>query len=146
MRKSSSIIKRRLTLISPIIIVALLSLIQSLLIFLKILPPVSSYSLWNLFFSCARLIVIVYVGIVLYEQTLKKSAFYGGVLGFVTAAVLSAVSIISKIYFGQPILGISIPSESLYLPIMMIIILQNVLLGIIIAVGTSLITRKIKHK
>ncbi|MFH1433445.1 MAG: hypothetical protein ABIG32_00940, partial [Candidatus Uhrbacteria bacterium] len=118
----------------------------SVLVFVGILPPLSSYSIGNLLFSFARMATIIYAGILYFDKGLKKSALYGGILGFVMVAVFSLASFISKTYFRKPILGIVIPSDASYFLIMTIVILENVLLGVVIAVCASWITKKIKHK
>jgi hypothetical protein len=138
--------KRKLTIIHFVLIVAALSLIESALIFFEILLPLSSYSLGDLLFTFVKLAVIIWVGIIFYGEGLKKSALYGGILGFTSAAVFSLVSFISKTYFRKPILGIAIPSGASYFLTIAIIILENILLGVIIAVCASWITKKLKHK
>jgi len=138
--------KRKSTIIHFILFVAFLSLIESVLILLEILPPLSSYSSGNLLFSFAKVSAIIWAGIIFYGGGLKKSALYGGILGFTTASVVSLASFISKIYFRKPILGISVPSGVSYFLTIAIIILENILLGVIIAVCASWITKKLKHK
>jgi len=138
------IMKRKAAITYLILFVVFLSLIESILIFFDILPPLASYSSGNLLFSFAKLAAIAYAGILFYDEGLKKSAFYGGILGLVTASVVSLASFISKLYFKKPLLGISIPSGASYLLMMVIVILENVLLGMIIAVCAGWITKKLK--
>lgn len=128
-----------------ILLIAALSLIESVFILLDVLPPVASYSLKNLLFSFARIAVIIYAGIIYYNEGLKRSAFCGGILGFVMVSVIALFSFISMVYLKKPVLGISVPSTS-YPLVMLILILENVLIGMIIAVCASWITKKVKHK
>jgi hypothetical protein len=138
--------KKNLTIVHFVLLVAALSLIESALIFFQILPPLSSYSLGGILFTLVKLAVIIWMGIVLYEKGLGKSALYGGILGFVSSGVFVLASFISKIYFQKPILGISIPPGVSYFLMMSIIILENILLGVIIAVCASWIAKKMKQK
>ncbi|MDP1889766.1 MAG: hypothetical protein Q8K55_02640, partial [Gemmatimonadaceae bacterium] len=85
-------------------------------------------------------------GIVFYEKGLGKSALYGGILGFTSSSIFALVSFISSAYFKKPILGISVPSGASYFLTIAIIILENILLGVIIAVCASWIAKKLKHK
>ena len=128
-----------------ILLIAALSLIESFLILLDVLPPVASYSLGNLLFSFAKIALIIYAGITYYDKGLKRSAFYGGILGFVMVSVVALFSFISMTYLKKPVLGISV-SFSSYPLVMIILILENVMVGMIIAVCASWITKKIKHK
>ncbi len=128
-----------------ILLIATLSLIESVLILLDVLPPVASYSLGNLLFSFAKIVLIIYAGITYYDKGLKRSAFYGGVLGFVMVSVIALFSFISMAYLKKPVLGISVPSAS-YPLVMLILILENVLLGMIVAFCASWVTKKVKHK
>jgi hypothetical protein len=138
--------KRKLTILHFTLFVAILSLAECLLIFFEILPPLSSYSLGDVLFSLAKIAAIIWMGIVFYEKGLGKSAFYGGILGFTSSAVFVVVAYISKIYFEKPILGIVIPSGISFFIMISIIIVENILLGVIVAVCASLITKKLKHK
>jgi hypothetical protein len=138
--------KRKITIVHFILLVAVLSLIESALIFFEILPPLSSYSLGNILFTLVKLAVIIWMGIVFYEKGLGKSALYGGILGFTSSSIFALVAFISRIYFKKPILGIAIPSGVSYFLTIAIIILENILLGAIIAVCASWITKKLKHK
>jgi len=136
---------KKKTLLFLILLVAALSLIESVLILLGVLPPVSSYSFGNLLFSFAKIALIIYTGITYYHEGLKMSAFYGGILGFVSVSVIVLFSFISMSYLEKPVLGISVPSAS-YPLVMLILILENALLGVIVAFCASLITKKVKHK
>ena len=138
--------KRKLTIVHFILLVAALSLTESALIFFQILPPLSSYSLGGIFFTLVKLAVIIWMGITFYEKGLGKAALYGGILGFTSSSIFSLVSFISSTYFRKPILGISIPSGASYFLTIAIIILENILLGVIIAVCASWVTKKLKHK
>jgi len=138
--------KRKLAIAHFILLVAVLSLIESALIFFEILPPLSSYSLGGIFFTLVKLAVIIWMGIVFYEKGLGKSALYGGILGFTSSGIFALVSFISSTYFKKPILGISVPSGVSYLLTIAIIILENILLGVVLAVCASWIAKKLKHK
>ncbi len=137
--------KRTTSLLSLVLLIAFLALFESILIFIDVLPPTTSYSVGNLLFSIARLGIIIYSGVIFYNEGLKKSSFYGGILGFVTASIVSLASFISRFYFGKPILGISVPSASYYL-VMTIIVIENILLGAIVAAGASWITKKLSQR
>lgn len=128
-----------------ILLIAALSLIESVLILLDVLQPVASYSLGNLLFSFAKIALIIYAGVTYYDEGLKRSAFYGGVLGFVMVSVIALFSFISMAYLKKPVLGISAPSAS-YPLVMLILISENVLLGMIVAFCASWVTKKVKHK
>lgn len=138
--------ERKLTIPYFVLLVAVLSLAECLLIFFQILPPLSSYSLGDLLFTFVKLVVIVWMGIAFYEKGLGKSALYGGTLGFASAAVFSLAAFISSTYFRKPILGISVPSGTSFFLMLSIIILENILLGVILAVCASWIAKKLKHK
>jgi hypothetical protein len=138
--------KRKLTIAHFILLVAALSLIESALIFFDVLPPLSSYSLGGLLFILVKLAVIIWMGIVFYEKGLGKAALYGGILGFTSSGVFALVSFISKVSFEKPILGISAPSWVSYFVMISTMIFENILLGAVIAVCASWITKKIKHK
>jgi hypothetical protein len=138
--------QRKLTIVNFILFVAALSLAECLLIFLEILPPLSSYSLGDVLFTLVKLVVIAWMGIAFYGKGLGKSALYGGVLGLTSSSIFSLAAFISSTYFEKPILGISIPSGTSYFLMILIIILENILLGVILAVCASWITKKLKHK
>lgn len=138
--------KRKLTITHFVLFVTVLSLTESALIFFDILPPLSSYSLGDLLFTLVKLAVIVWVGIIFCGEGLKKSALYGGILGFTSSSIFSLAAFISSTYFKKPILGISVPFGASYFLTIAIIILENILLGVIIAVCASWITKKLKHK
>lgn len=138
--------KRKLTITHFVLLVAVLSLAECLLIFFQILPPLSSYSLGGVLFTLLKLAVIIWMGIIFYEKGLGKSALYGGILGFTSSVIFALVSFISKISFEKPILGISAPSWVSYFVMISIIILENILLGVILAVCASWITKKLKQK
>lgn len=128
-----------------ILLIAALSLIESVLILSGVLQPVASYSLGNLLFSFAKIVLIIYAGIIYSGEGLKRSAFYGGVLEFVAVSVIALFSFISTAYLKKPVLGISVPSVS-YPLVMFILISENVLLGMIVAFCASWVTKKVKHK
>ena len=138
--------KRELTIVHFVLIVAILSLIQSILIFFDILPPLSSYSFGDIIFIFVKLAVIIWMGIVFYEKGLGKSALYGGILGFTSSSIFSLAAFIGSTYFLKPVLGISVPSGASYFLMMSIIIVENILLGMVLAVCASWITKKIKQK
>jgi cation transport ATPase len=138
--------ERKLSIAHFVLLVAALSLIESALIFFEILPPLSSYSLGDILFTLVKLAVIIWMGIVFYEKGLGKSALYGGILGFTSSSIFSLAAFISSTYFLKPILGISVPSGVSYFLTTAIIIVENILLGMVLAVCASLITKKIKQK
>lgn len=138
--------KRKLTIVHFVLLVVGLSLIESALISFEILSPLSSYSLGDMLFTLVKLAVIIWMGIAFYEKGLGRSALYGGILGFTSSVVFALVSFISSTYFRKPILGISIPSGTSFFLMISIIIIENILLGVILAVCASWITKKLKHK
>ncbi|MFA5129215.1 MAG: hypothetical protein WC445_04680 [Patescibacteria group bacterium] len=138
--------KRKLTIVHFVLLVAVLSLIESALIFFEILPPLSSYSLGGIFFTLVKLAVIIWMGVAFYEKGLGKSALYGGILGLTSSSIFSLAAFISSTYFKKSILGISVPFGVSYFLTIAIIILENIMLGAIVAVCASWITKKLKHK
>ncbi len=137
--------KRIASLLSLVMLIAFLSLFESILIFIDVLPPITSYSIGNLLFSFARLGLIIYSGVIFYDKGLKKSAFNGGILGFVTASIISFASFIGRFYFEKPVLGISVSSASYY-SVMIIVVMENILLGAIVAACAGWVTKKLRQR
>jgi len=118
---------------SLVAVVVILSLLEALLIIIGILPPVLKYSPGNVVFSLAQFAVIVYAGVVFAPQGLKKAASNGAILAFAMAATLCVVGLISSALFRRSVLGLSSPNIETSLFLFIIIIIENAILGAVVA-------------
>lgn len=113
-------------------IAALVSVVEVLLIFGGLLPPVLSYSPANLFFMLVRLALIVYTGIAYAKQDLRISAITGAFTAFCGIFVLTMASTLNYLYMHKTVLGVLIFSREAMFMLMMTTIFQNVIIGTII--------------
>ena len=123
---------------------AALALLEVVLIYFEILPPALSYSPGNLLFSLGMLALVAYAGFASAQQGLGKAVLNGAAVSIAASLTLSISSIVLKTC-GRPILGISAADQlSVYL-LLVLIILENTLLGAIIAALAALARRFTKH-
>ena len=115
-----------------IFLISFLSIVEVVLIFLGVLPPVLSYSIENLIFAFIRFSIIIYSGIIAKEW--KGAVKNGVVVSFSGVIIICLATLLSNFYLKIPVLGLKIPNiESLVL-MLLVILVQNILLGIICAV------------
>jgi len=122
-------------------IAGMLVLLESALIMAGLLAPVSSYSIGNILFLLARVLVIFYAGWSVAKSGLRVAAKNGAIVAAVAALVLF-LSVFAGRLLGRPILGMGIPSDALSLLLIVIINLAiNVLIGTVIAVIGAFLRR-----
>ena len=119
-----------------------LSVAEALLILGGVLPHVLTYSKGNLAFSIMRLALSALAGIYFASQGVKRCLLKGATMGGVASGILVICSLIGKTLFNRPILGINIPGN-FYLPTLLLIIIENVLLWAFIAAFSSWITGRV---
>ncbi len=124
-------------------VIILLSLIEVLLILSGLLPPVSSYSAVNLPLKLLRWGVIVYVAVTL-KESLVKSATKGAILSFAGISIICMGTFVGN-YLGKPVLGVPVYSMIHFYVVLIILILENVLVGALVAACSVLIAKKLKR-
>jgi hypothetical protein len=132
-----------------IIGISILSLIETILIITRIINPIANYSIANLFFEFLSLLIIILCGIIFYKEKLINSIIKGGILGLSSAIVPILFSIYFKLTnIKIPIFGLKINADPAYLywSLLLVILIENVILGIIILIISKYITKKIKIK
>ncbi len=125
------------------VIIAALTVLESLLILAGILPPLSSYSAGQIVLILAQVATVIYMGFSFAKLGLKKVAVKGALAGLVMMAIVSVFSAIGYIK-GIPVLGIPMQSAS-YLPIVLLVTaIPNILLFAVFAVVGALLAQKFK--
>lgn len=138
--------KRKLSLMHFILAVAILSIIQPILIMVKLLPTLNEYfSFGSSLFNLLRLAILIYAGITFSKLCLKKSALNGAIIGFASSAIIVIFSYLSKQCCNIPILGIKVTPAG-YWQVILFIIIENVVLGAFIAFISSWIAIRISKK
>jgi len=118
----------------PLAIVVLLAVIEVALIVTGFLSPVLSYSPGNLVFTFARFAIVVYAGVFSAKEGLKKSALNGSAIAFAASLAICIIAFFAGSYFGVPVLGLSVPNLPYKILMFAIIVVENTLLGAIVAV------------
>lgn len=137
---------KEFSLIHFIITIAILSIVQSALITLGLMPVLTDYfSFGSILFNIIKLGIAIYAGYHFSKDGLKKSTAYGAMLGFTSTTVIIIFSFISKTCCQKPILGISITPSAYWLALLFII-LENMILWAIITFASALITQKIRKR
>jgi hypothetical protein len=134
------------TLVKPLLLIILLSLLEPLLIFFGVLPKILSYSPGNLLFSFARLLVIAYVAYSRADETLETSALNGTVLGFTFSSLLCASGLVASYYYWKPILGISVTSSVSFISVLVFFIAENTVAGALLSVVVTWLTKRLRKK
>jgi len=135
--------QKKLTFMHFLLALVLVSIIESGLVLGGFIPPISTYSPGNLIFIFLKLILIVISAVYFYKLGVKKCTVNGAILGLVTSFIVALLSFIGKGY-GKPVLGLNVPGNYYWLMIGFIV-LQNVILGAVVAALSCWIARKIKH-
>lgn len=124
------------TLVLPLVIMMLLSLLQPVLIISRVLPPISSYSIGNVLFSIAWLALIAYLALSRADEGLLKSAMNGAVLGFEGSLITCASALVGTRFYGTPVLGIVADPRQPLILITFIIIESTIALALFSAFVT----------
>ncbi|MFA5106176.1 MAG: hypothetical protein WC506_04415 [Candidatus Micrarchaeia archaeon] len=117
--------------------VVLLSFVESALIAAGIIPPVFSYSWWNLLFSFLRLALIAHAGFTHSENGPLHCARCGAVLGLSYSLALCLASAASLALFQVPVLGMPYTNLQTYAFTLAILVVQNVALGAAVAIVSA---------
>jgi hypothetical protein len=126
----------------PLAIVVLISAIEVALIVLGILPPILSYSLGNLLFSFAHLVVVAYAGMIVAGEGLRKSAQAGGAVAFTASFAICILAFFCSSFFHVPILGVHVAGTVPELLVFAMIIVENTVLGALVSVVMSWVSLK----
>jgi hypothetical protein len=124
--------------------VAMLSVIEAVLVVLGVLPPVLSYSPGNIMFSLAKLVVIVYAGVITASEGLKKSALNGTILGFAGAAALCIFSLLCSALLGKSVLGLPLTNIVLLTVVLAVIVVSNTVIGALLAAIAGFVAVRIR--
>lgn len=131
-------------LLFPFACVFALSLVEAWLILSGVLPPLFSYSPGNILFGVARLAIIGYVGVISAKISLKKAAINGGLVGLGMTIVFCLASVIGRFYMNKAVFGMTATGNWGLLAVFGLVIIENILLGAIIAVAAGWILSKQK--
>ena len=125
---------------------AALSLLEAILIFAGLLPPMFSYSPGNIVFSVLRISIIFYIGWIWASEGLKKNAV-SGAYAMAGSVIIIFLAAIIGIYLGKPVLGIPGQNILSLLLIMIVNLLLNCALAAFIAALAAWISvRKISRR
>ncbi|NYZ74049.1 hypothetical protein H0O00_02815 [Candidatus Micrarchaeota archaeon] len=120
-----------------------LTIAEVALIGVGILPPVLSYSLGNLFFSLLRLALAVYGGLLVAKKGLGAAAFNGALLLFAGSLTLCIATLAGSTYLGRPILGLAAPDTFSMILLLSITVVENTLLGAVLAAIAAFVSNKL---
>jgi hypothetical protein len=137
--------KKKLPLSTLFLLMGIVSIVEVLLIFFGLITPILSYSPANLALAFLRLGIIVYAGTILKED-LKKSALKGGLLGLTMALIFCLSALLGRYYLSKPVLGIKAPNTPSLFVMLAFILVENCILGAVVAVVSSWVSRKVKKK
>lgn len=118
-----------------------LASLQTGLILLGILPPLSVNTLANILFLLARIAIIGYTGWIFSGLGFKEVAIKGGIVTLASVIPVCLATFIGMMVH-KPVLGINFASQIYLLISLLIIAIINVMLGAVLAVIGALIGRK----
>jgi hypothetical protein len=124
--------------------VATISLLETFLVIVGILPPVLSYSPGNLFFMLLTFALIVYAGTVFAKEGSRKAALNGAILSFTSAMIICLASLVGSVWSNRVVLGVPAPNTESLIIIFALIVLENVALGTIVAGFVAFLTKKLR--
>jgi hypothetical protein len=136
MKKKPKEKPKKRTLVFPLIIMMLLSLIQAVLIIIGVLPVISSYSIDNILFSIAGLALLAYLAFTRADEGLVTSALNGAVLGFVSSSITCASALIGTNFYGAQVIGIAVEPRQSFMVIAFIIIISTITMALFSALVT----------
>ncbi len=110
-----------------------LSLAEGALILAGIIPPVFSYSFWNLLFAFIRLALIAHAGFSYSENGPLHCARCGAVMGAAYSLALCAASAFGLAFFREPVLGVPYLNLESYAFTLLVLVVQNAALGAAVA-------------
>ena len=116
---------------------AILSLAQGSLILAGLMPPVFSYSFWDIFFALAELAVIAHAGLSHSESGPLHCARCGAFMGLAYSLGLCAASIAGLAMSGRPVLGMPYANLLTYAFTLAIFVVQNMALGAAVAMAAA---------
>ncbi len=124
-----------------IIFVSIISLIQALLVINGLLEPISSYSYGNLFFSLLRFVAVIYSGAIAinWKDAVKK----GALVSFFGSFVLIFCAFLSSIFLKIPLIGILVSGLEIITLTLLLILIQNIIIGIIFSLAGYFINCKL---
>ncbi len=125
-------------------LIALVSIAEVSLIIIGMLPPIASYSPGNLIFMFAQFALLVYAGILFSKEGVKKAVRNGAILAFVSALVVCLGSLKGKFLLGKPVLGISAPNTESLILVLVILLIENTVLGALISGLTAFLAKKLR--
>ncbi|MFA5050064.1 MAG: hypothetical protein WC501_03580 [Candidatus Micrarchaeia archaeon] len=127
-----------------IFLISFVSTVEVMLIFLGVLLPVLSYSIENLIFAFLRFSIIIYSGIIAKEW--KESAKNGAMVSFSGVIIICVAALLSNLYLKIPVLGLEIPNIESLILMLLVILVQNVVLGIICAILGHYVYKKLINR
>jgi len=127
-------------------VIAVLTVLESLLILAGILPPLAYNSAGAAVFSVAQIITVAAMGRSLAKFGIKAAAKKGARAGLLIVAIISVFTLIGYVN-GIPVLGLSFPA-AYYLPVALFsMAIANALLFAAVAViGAAIALKKSKRK
>jgi len=128
----------------PLVFLAVfISLLEGVLILSGVIPPVLFYSPANIIFSLAGLAVVAYTGIIYAKEGIFTASKYGALVSFASALAFCLSELFSHLFLNAPVLGIRLPDIPSLLFMLAIIVVENTLLGGIIAGLAAWVKRRI---
>jgi len=112
---------------------ALVSVVEVLLIFAGLLPPVLSYSPPNILFMLAQFALVAYAGVAFAKQDLKISFITGAFVAFCGIFIIVLASALNYLYIHKTVLGVLVWNREELFVLMVTTILQNMAIGAIVA-------------
>lgn len=128
------------------ILVVLIAFVESALIVAGAIPPVFSYSWWNLFFSFLRLALIAHAGFTHSEHGPLSCSGCGAMLGFLSSLALCASSALSLVLWQIPVLGMPYLNAQTYAFTLAILVVQNTALGAAVATAFASLYGTFMHR
>lgn len=114
-----------------VVAAALISALESVLIWADVLQPVLSYSLGNVILALSRAALAAYAGFLSVSGGMKQSAIAGAKVMLSGSLVLCAAALFGRFAALQPVLGINAGMLQLAI-VLAIVIIGNTALGAIL--------------
>jgi hypothetical protein len=131
------------TLVLPLALMMLLSLLEPILIIGGFLPPVFTNSPGNILFTLAGYVIVAYVAFTRADEGLKASAINGLALGFTSVSIICASGLIGSDFFGQPVIGISTGSQQSRLFALSLLIIESTIIVALLSVIVTFIRKQL---
>jgi len=134
------------TLVLPLLLIMLLSVLEPVLIISGVLPPISTYSPGNILFGLAGYGIVAYLAFSRADEGVKKSAINGAVLGFTSVSITCASALVGTNFYEQPVIGISTGSQQPPLLMLILLIVESTVLVALFSALVTWLTSKFKQK